>query len=141
MITSLLEKITARLKAVCSVDELPFVVKPYLQLGDTADSLRVFWFSSYGKKYWIAQYRGSSSEPWTNIEISAKKEVVAERKNVRKLTVSVPLALPPTSVPEYQLLLDGVPVFTATYKTPSAPGCSKVVVFGDFGDGEQALRL
>ncbi|MDP3508558.1 MAG: metallophosphoesterase [Candidatus Melainabacteria bacterium] len=138
MITSLLEKITARLKAACSNDDLLFVVKPYLQLGDSADSLRVFWFSSYGKKHWMAQCRGSSGEPWTNLEISAKKEATAELKNVRKFSVSLPLVLPTIGVSEYQLLLDGVPVFSATYKTPSAPGCSKIVVFGDFGDGEQA---
>lgn len=147
MLTTIARKIIAKLAPSASLtshNQL-FAVKPYLQLGQSGDELSLVWFSSVKRKLWTAQYRSCASAAWVSIEIDADKgkDLKIAGYSVRRFSLTLPLfsssieQVVGSELPEYQILVDEEPVFASSYRVPDSTAESKVVVFGDFGDGKE----
>lgn len=151
------KKGSRRASLASDMSGVPFWVKPYLQLGSSCDSFSLLWFSFAGRGHWQVQYRmnysGAGPDDWCDLVVSLVQKHKLGRQTVRKLRVSLPAhSLTQSSIsqavsaelsceigsraPEYRILFDNKVVFASTYKMPSTSSSeSKVVVFGDFGDG------
>lgn len=117
----------------------PFVVKPYVQLGDHADMhdperMELDWETPPDGAAWTVRWRSRAEAPWS-------AEVAAEAHEVRVARVA-PFeqwhatldGLPPGRTVEYQCLREGVPVFAAPLRVRKTAAQSyRVAVFGDCG--------
>lgn len=145
MLTSLVKSVVASLCRGSNQNEM-FAVKPYLQFGSNSDELTLLWFSAISRRYWTAEYRISSNSSWKAVDVKAgkKKKAKLNGLSVRKFSVALPMnsnAVNRSELaedPQYRILIDGVPVFGSSFRVPQISDQSKVVVFGDFGDGNQA---
>jgi hypothetical protein len=145
MLTSLVKSVVASFCRGSNQNET-FAVKPYLQLGSNSDELTLLWFSAIGRKYWTAEYRIGSNSPWEAVDVKAgkKKKVKLNGLSVRKFSVALPMNSNAGNCselaedPQYRILIDGVSVFSSSFRIPKIADQSRVVVFGDFGDGNQA---
>lgn len=122
--------------AVESFDSSIFWVKPYLQIGSNAESLLLSWFSPFGKKHWKIQIRKTDETQWTELKIAR----LGKYKSGSSTFLHIGSELPQLSCgqkAEYRLFLNRCEVFASEYAAPSVSGKNRVVVFGDFGDGEE----
>ena len=117
----------------------PFVVKPYLQLGDAParpDGLALLWHADDRDAGWSVETRTASDRPWTKAEAPTSRRVAVaglEPHRVYRATLS---GLAPGGTFEYQVNRDGVAVFSAAARARKGAGQPfRFVAFGDCGAG------
>ncbi|HXW04316.1 MAG TPA: metallophosphoesterase [Vicinamibacterales bacterium] len=128
----------------------PFLVKPYLQLGDLpklspAEPVRVLWqaLDERGIK-WAVEVRQGASEPWRPAIASAGRLIPAVGATPAFRLFNVPVTrLAPGAAFEYRVSRNGEVVFEATGKTRAAAHqVHRVAVTGDTGaNTEQERRI
>jgi predicted phosphodiesterase len=126
----------------------PFLVEPYLQLGDVpklsvTESVRVLWQAANDPTVkWTVEVRQDSREPW-RAAVGAGGRVIATNDPPYRL-FSVPLTrLRPGAEFDYRVSRNGAVVFAAKGKArSSADQPYRFVVTGDTGaDTEQERRI
>ena len=131
-----------------STSESPFIVKPYLQLGDLpklspSEPVRVLWQSANdsGAK-WTVEVRQRASDPWRPAIVTGGRLVGTPDAQYRLFTVPL-TRLEPGYQFEYRVSKDGDMVFAATGKTrASADQPYRFAVTGDTGaDTDQERRV
>jgi hypothetical protein len=128
--------------------ESPFIVEPYLQLGDlpklsSVEPVRVLWQApNEPAAKWSLEVRQSAAEPWRP-SVGAAGRLIAQPGAPYRL-FNMPLTrLKPGSEFEYRVWKNGQVVFTAKGKTRTPAGQPyRFVVIGDTGaDTEQERRV
>jgi len=127
----------------------PFIVEPYLQLGDVpklapSEPVRVVWqAANEPNAVWSVDVRQDPSEPWRTA-VGAAGRVIATQPDAAYRLFNVPLTrLKPGAEFEYRVSKNGTVVFAAKGKTRSgADQPYRFVVTGDMGaDTPQERRI
>lgn len=123
----------------------PFLVKPYLQLGNQPqlggeyESALILWHCTAKDHRWNIQYRNSGEAKWkaaTNLQ-KLKLSFAGFSENYR-FSVTLDALKPGTSF-EYKLYRDGEPVFSSSGQARQARGQAfRYVIAGDLAEGEAA---
>ena len=124
---------------VVAAPEDPFIVKPYLQLGDLprlspTEPVRVLWQAANDvDAKWVVDLRQSDSEPWRSAIASSGRLITMADGSYRLF--SVPLTrLEPGREFEYRVTRNAQVVFTAKGKTRAAADQPyRFAVTGDTG--------
>ena len=125
-------------QAITTPDD-PFIVKPYLQLGDLprlspTEPVRVLWQAANDvDAKWVVELRQRESEPWRSAIASGGRLITMADGSYRLF--SVPLTrLEPGREFEYRVTRNAQVVFTATGKTRAAADQPyRFAVTGDTG--------
>ncbi len=116
----------------------PFLVKPYLQLGDTQTPgmLVLHWHTPDVDAAWTAEYRAGTGRPWQAAQApSANRIAVAGIEPHRVYQVAL-RGLQAGEAFSYRLSQRGVVVFESEARAPRAAiQHHRFVVFGDCGAG------
>ncbi len=116
----------------------PFIVQPYLQLGDlsslsSVEPVRVLWQASNDRGVkWSVEVRQGEGDAWRSAVAVEGKQILAETP-YRLFNVALTRLRPGTEF-DYRVSKDGVVVFSATGKSrSSADQPYRFVVTGDTG--------
>jgi hypothetical protein len=119
----------------------PFVVKPYIQLGDadTAKAVGDFallWHGEDADGDWTVEYRSTSDANWRQAETPAMQRIVLPSIAPHRVYRAVLKGLRPGEGFRYQVRKGTVTVFAAAGRGPAAKEQPyRFVVFGDCGAG------
>jgi hypothetical protein len=117
----------------------PFLVKPYLQLGDhpagrAADRLVVLWHADDVEAGWGVEYRAGPDRPWRKAEAPEARRVATEGVASHRVYRATLTGLVPGGAFAYRVLRGGVAVFQAEGRARKAAGQPhRFVAFGDCG--------
>lgn len=117
----------------------PFVVKPYLQLGNNPqcvnpEQLEVLWLTDPIDAKWRVQVKPQEKENWVEVESVSWTSVVVEWIPAHRVYRAKLEGLTPGSLFEYRVVKDDRIVFTASGRARRHPGESyRCVVMGDCG--------
>jgi acid phosphatase type 7 len=125
-----------------------FLVRPYLQLGDAAESsspasrgLRILWQAEDLDADWALEYRPGTDGSWRPVEPPKWRQVAVPGVPAHRVYRADLRDLGPGPSFEYRVRRDGEVVFTAEGRTPKAAGQPyRFVVFGDGGAGTAEER-
>ena len=117
----------------------PFLVKPYLQWGDSPDasgwrSMKLLWHDVDADAGWDVEYRIGSDSTWHKAAAPMMRRVTVPSIAPHRLYRASLTGLEPGSEFSYRLRKGGELVFSATGSAPK-PGDKpyRFVVFGDCG--------
>ena len=104
----------------------PFLVKPYLQLGNERGALALLWQSSSESGNWRVEWKSQSEQPTARVvSLGSKRHVVYQ---------ALLKDLEPGEAFLYRMTLSGKRVFEAEAHAPAGPDMPyKFAVFGDCG--------
>lgn len=128
-------------KASAAAD--PFVVKPYLQLGERSapGELALVWHAADRDEEWRVETSGQGANSWKRAEITSAKTAALEGAASRRVRVARLVAEPGTDRLLYRLSLGGKVVFEGSATPPRPRGKPfRFVAFGDCGAGTQEER-
>lgn len=113
-----------------------FWIKPYVQLGPTRakDDFELNWFTCIGKQHWQVEFRSLESQDWHPVPVAKAAGHKFYGLDIKHLTANLPLVS--STQLEYRILCNRCLVFSSHLKMPSG----KMVIFGDFADGEAPCR-
>lgn len=132
--------IVAAFGCIPSAQAGPFVVKPYVQLGDPEDprrldGLSVLWHAEDVDADWKVEYRTADGQPWRAAEPRSRRIAVVSQPPHRVYRAAL-RGLTPGGVCSYRVVRDGEVVFASTLKSPkSKDQPHRFAVFGDCGAG------
>ena len=125
---------------------LPFIVKPYLQLGDNDcpsqfPQLELAWHAPRSKHEWVVAFKPTDSTTWTDVQgveaVSVKIEGIENHYRYTCLFEE----LENGKRYEYRIQWQGITVFHAEFNAPRGEGANyRVAVVGDIGDGSEHAR-
>lgn len=119
----------------------PFLVRPYVQLGDSPraapeESLTVMWHATPNLGAWSVEFRSAGSTAWTPAGPCAGARIAVDGIPEHEVLSSLLKPLKPGKPAEYRVLLNGVAAFAAKASTRSpAEQPFRCVVMGDCGTG------
>ena len=117
----------------------PFVVKPYLQLGDrprpfARESLELFWHSEDLDARWSVEIRLEGSRRWKKLALPASIRIVVAQVMTHDVWRVRLTGLKPDARFEYRILRGGEEVFRALGRSPKSVGRPlRIAVEGDTG--------
>ncbi|MBA3858460.1 MAG: hypothetical protein C0507_16255 [Cyanobacteria bacterium PR.3.49] len=127
--------------------ESPFVIKPFLQFAPEVDkdgsvTVELVWIAHPKRNLWKVEYLVENTAVWAESTVEFVDSVSIKDNEFRRFRASF-AGIAPGATFEYRVLISGEQVFSATAKTPPAKGFkSRVVLFGDFADGDpEALKV
>ena len=112
----------------------PFLVKPYLQLGDGAkpDALTLMWQTESNAGKWKVDWKSATAK------LLVRTVALGKRHFVYQAAMD---GLRPGEAFQYRVLLDGAKVFEAeAHALPAADAPYKFAVFGDCGAGSSGQK-
>ena len=124
----------------------PFVVKPYIQLGDPEDprkldGLDVVWHAEDVDADWKVEYQTAADQPWRSADAPRNRRIAVVDQPPHRVYRGVLRGLAPGGVCSYRVLRGGEVVFASTLKAPkSKDQPHRFVVFGDCGAGTPAEK-
>jgi hypothetical protein len=127
-------------------DADPFIVKPYLQLGDhpdllTEEALEVLWHARDADSEWVVEYRATQRSRWkksTNVEF---KRIAADGIEPHRVYSATVKAKEQGGFIQYRIKLGDKPVFEAL--TNARKGLNqpyRAVITGDIAAGTPAQK-
>lgn len=125
---------------------LPFIVKPYLQLGDNDSPSRfpqfeLAWHTAKSKHDWIVAFKQVDSSSWIEVPEVSGKKVKVEGIKIHNRYSCLFSELENGKRYEYRIQWQGVTVFHAEFTAPRGEEDSyRVSVVGDIGDGSDHAR-
>jgi len=123
-----------------------FVVKPYLQLGEPADSrkvdgLDVVWHAADVDADWKLEYRPADDPSWRPADEPKGRRIAVVGETPHRVYRARLRDLSPGGGCAYRVVRGGEVVFSATAKSPKARDQpQRFVVFGDCGAGTPGER-
>lgn len=123
----------------------PFVAAPYVQLGNAPvqgrrDSLAVLWLAHDVDARWSVEYRTAGGS-WRQAVAPHYRRVTASNVIRHRVYRTVLTGLEPGVELEYRVLHNGNVVFTSKARVRKpATASTRVVVFGDCGDGSASEK-
>lgn len=121
--------------------ESPFVIKPFLQYApevekDGSAFIELVWIAHQKLKLWTVDLKLSGASDWISCPVEYVDGVTIKDNEFRRFRASFKAAGSGSSF-DYRVSVAGYEVFSASAKIPPASGkSSRVVVFGDFADGD-----
>ncbi|SRR5579884_147447 len=119
----------------------PFLVKPYLQLGNYAqpsdpERLVLLWHTADADADWRVEVKPSGANQWSACESPGARRIAASGIAPHQVYRAVLSGLPPGEEFEYRVLKSGKEVFRAQGRSRKPAGQPyRFVVFGDCGAG------
>ncbi len=127
--------------------ESPFVIKPLLQFAPEANkdgsvSIELVWIAHLKRNVWQVEYLPEGGTAWVACEVEDVDSVTIKDNEFKRFR-AVMAGIGAGVVFDYRVLISGHQVFAAKAKTPPGKGAkSRVVLFGDFADGDpEATRV
>ena len=123
------------------VTNSPFVVKPYIQLGEAAalskrESLVLAWQSPVAPSEWAVEVMRSGETKWSRTTPPESRRIAIPSIEPHMLYKTTLSDLPPGLDFSYRILMDGKPIFESKARArKSALQPYRVVVFGDCAEG------
>ncbi len=124
----------------------PFVVEPYVQLGDPADprkidGLSILWHAEDVDADWKVEYRTADDQPWRATAEPQGRRIAVVSQPPHRVYRGVLRDLAPGVVCSYRVVRGGEVVFASTLKSPkSKDQPHRFAVFGDCGAGTPAEK-
>lgn len=124
----------------------PFVVKPYIQLGDPADprkidGLDVVWHAEDVDADWKVEYRTGDDQAWRSTADLESRRIAVVSQPPHRVYRGVLRDLPPGGVCSYRVVRGGEVVFASAVNAPkSKDQAHRFAVFGDCGAGTPAEK-
>ncbi|HZW33395.1 MAG TPA: fibronectin type III domain-containing protein, partial [Isosphaeraceae bacterium] len=121
--------------------EGPFLVKPYLQWGDSTAregtrSLAVLWHTGDDAKPWSVEFQPGADQPWRPAEAPTPRRIAVPGIPPHRLYRAILKNLVPGARFSYRLSQAGQPVFQSDGRAPKAAAAAyRFVAFGDCGAG------
>lgn len=114
----------------------PFLVAPYLQLGDSpadAERLELLWHARDTDDAWSVRYRAERGEgAWRTVAVPAQRRVDVPTIEPHRVYQATLTGLKPGAEFEYEVRHGDAPVFSATGRARKSAGQPyRFVVFGD----------
>lgn len=119
----------------------PFLVRPYVQLGDSPraapeESLIVMWHAVPNRGDWSVEFRSGGATTWLPAGRCSRTRIAVEGIPEHHVLQSLLKPLKPGLAVEYRVLLNGAAAFTAQAAVrPPAEQPFRCVVMGDCGTG------
>ena len=113
----------------------PFLVKPYLQIGDAAPgTLRLLWQTSEADGDWSVAYQPEAGKPWRTADAPEARTIAVAGVAPHRMFHATLKDLPPGSTFPYRVSRRGDVVFEAEAKArKGADQPFRFVAFGDCG--------
>jgi acid phosphatase type 7 len=124
----------------------PFVVKPYVQLGDrptpaTAEGMSILWHAADEDADWTVEVKGISGD-WAKVVEVGMKRVAVEGLPPHRVYRADANGLAPGETFEYRVKRVGKEVFSASARARRPAGQpQRFVVFGDCAQGTPEQKL
>lgn len=124
----------------------PFLVKPYLQLGNAptigaTERLTLLWHTADQDANWVVQTKLSNSGPWASASTVAMTRVEVATIAPHRVYSATLTDLPAGKTVAYRVLKDGAVAFSASAKTRrAATQPYQFTVFGDCAAGTSMQR-
>ncbi len=122
----------------------PFLVKPYLQLGDAparSDVLALLWHADDRDADWSVEFRNAPDRPWAKAEAPVSRRVAVAGVEPHRVYHATLSGLAPGGTFEYQVNRGGTPVFSAAARArKGADQPYRFVAFGDCAAGTSAEK-
>lgn len=138
--------LSAALPSALASTGVPFIEKPYLQLGDAPhladpETIEIVWQADDQEKDWRVKYRQTSSAPWKSAEAPQARRIAVVSIAPYRLYRSKISGLQPGAVFDYRVLLAGKEVFHATGRArKSFAQPYRFALFGDCGEDSPGQR-
>ena len=114
----------------------PFVVKPFLQLGEapTATTMQLCWNTDDTDAEWAVEYRLAQGQPWLKADGPMMKRIAMDGVKAHRVYRANFTKLEPGITFGYRITQAGKNVFAAEARSPKAANQpTRFVVFGDCG--------
>lgn len=138
-----LQQLTA---SAAAASESPFIVTPYVQLGDSAhhvreEALTVMWHAAPSRGNWSAEFRSQGNANWIQTAGVFRSTVAVKDIPEHEVFQAVLHPLTPGVLAEYRVLLNGSAVFSgaATSRAPIEKPF-RCVVMGDVGTNSEPQK-
>lgn len=125
----------------------PFLVKPYLQLGDApreaaAESLQLLWHTDSAEGQWLVEVKADSAKTWSKMAAPRVRTVPATDVPAHAVYQSALTGLAPGKPFQYRVLRGSDVLFSAQGTArKSADQPYQFVVFGDCGADTKEQRM
>ena len=120
-----------------------FVVKPYLQIGNTPTphSLQLLWHAAEADAVWLAEYKTASGAKWLKSENQTTSKITTAGITPFTIYNASFTALVPGGSFIYRVSKNGKVVFSAEAKAPkSAEQSYRFIASGDMGAGTKEAK-
>jgi acid phosphatase type 7 len=117
-----------------------FAIKPYLRLGKSPEhSIELVWYSSLKRKHWCVQIKTQEDDRWITLLPQRGGKLKIANQKVNCFVTQLP-RLSDQEI-QYRVFIDHYVVFEGQFTSKDhCAQSSRVVAFGDFGDGEIAAE-
>ncbi len=121
--------------------ESAFVIKPFLQFAPAAGkdgsvSIELVWIAHLKRNLWQVEYLPEGATGWTSCPVEKVDSVTIKDNEFTRFRASL-AGLAAGSRFEYRVFISGQQIFSAAAKAPPGQGSkTRVVIFGDFADGD-----
>jgi acid phosphatase type 7 len=117
-----------------------FAIRPYLRLGGSPEqSLELIWFSSLKQKHWCVQFKAQEHDRWITLRPDKVVHLKIANEKVNRFVTQLPRLSDEQIL--YRVLVDQQAVFEGQFTSKDRwAKSSRVVAFGDYGDGETSSQ-